>query len=470
MTGPLPPLAFIDVETTGLDPAVDRIAEIGVVLVDGSACSEWSCLLALGAARLTEVRDAGAAEPERAPAFMEIASELAARLSGRLLVAHNARFDYAFLKAEYQRCGRVFEADVLCSLALSRRLYPEQRRHDLDSLQLRHGLEVDVRHRALPDARLLARYWQVMLREHPPGTIADAIVAVREAPTLPPQLDPALLARLPDASGMYAFHGDDGAVLHAGVGGNLRLQVTRYFRIDRVSPAALSLACRVRDITWRVAAGSIGARLQLAAFERVALPSTRVARRCELLSWTFAPDASPCVTLVAASALPAAGEERFGFFTSERKAHNALRRLTTRLGLPDELPARRRTKAASGHVVATPAHEDAPQRLRRIMRIYDAMREWRVARWPYEGPVGVREHRELHVFDQWCHLGTARDASEVPEILASGPRVFDHTVYDLLTRVFARIPAHRVVRLARDGPREATRGDAWQRHPVADDA
>jgi DNA polymerase III subunit epsilon len=470
MTRPLPPLAFIDVETTGLDPAVDRIAEIGVVLVDGGASAEWSCLLALGAARLAEVRVAGAAEPERAPSFTEIASELAARLSGRLLVAHNARFDYAFLKAEYQRSGRVFEADVLCSLALSRRLYPQQRRHDLDSLQLRHALPVDVRHRALPDARLLARYWQVMLREHPPDAVAEAIVAVREAPTLPPQLDPSLLARLPDAPGMYAFHGDGAAVLHAGVGGNLRLQVTRYFRIDRASPAALSVACRVRDITWRVTAGPIGARLQLAAFERVAQPSTRVARRCDLVSWTFAPDASPCVALVPASAPPAAGEERFGFFTSERKAHNALRRLTTRLGLPDELPARRTIKAATGHVVAVPAREEAPQRLRRVMRIYDAMREWRIARWPYEGPVGVRERRQLHVFDEWCHLGTARDASEVPEILASGPRVFDRMVYDLLTRVLARIPAHRIVRLARADLRDVTREDDWQRHPVADDA
>ena len=84
-----------------------------------------------------------------------------ARLAGRLLIAHNARFDYGFLKAEFGRVGIEFHPDVLCSLMLSRRLYAQLAHHDLDSLIEHHALEAEVRHRALHDARLIWQFWQL---------------------------------------------------------------------------------------------------------------------------------------------------------------------------------------------------------------------------------------------------------------------------------------------------------------------
>ena len=160
----LPPLAFVDVETTGVDPRENRITEIGV---DHGRRRR--------ASRMDD-RDqsidppAGAARPRRmgsptrcgcaAPRFKDIAAELAARLAGRLFIAHNARFDYGFLKAEFGRAGIDFHPDVLCSLMLSRKLYSQFAHHDLDSLIEHHALEAEVRHRALHDARLIWQFWQ----------------------------------------------------------------------------------------------------------------------------------------------------------------------------------------------------------------------------------------------------------------------------------------------------------------------
>jgi DNA polymerase-3 subunit epsilon len=146
----LPPLAFVDVETTGVDPRVNRITEVGVVtrrrpsgsrVVDGDQPTDSTTGTARGGAR-----DHRRMRSE-APRFKDIAAELARSLEGRLLIAHNARFDHGFLKAEFDRAGIAFAPKVLCSLMLSRKLYPKLASHDLDSLMESHALTAPVRHR-----------------------------------------------------------------------------------------------------------------------------------------------------------------------------------------------------------------------------------------------------------------------------------------------------------------------------------
>jgi DNA polymerase-3 subunit epsilon len=104
----LPPLAFVDVETTGVDPRVNRITEVGVVTVDGGRVREWSTVINPLTRR--QERPVGANEitdemRSEAPRFKDIAAELARSLDGRLLIAHNVRFDHGFLKAEFDRAA-----------------------------------------------------------------------------------------------------------------------------------------------------------------------------------------------------------------------------------------------------------------------------------------------------------------------------------------------------------------------------
>src|SRR6478735_8080650 len=101
------PLAFVDIETTGPSPTQNRVAEIGVVTVDADRVERWSTLIKTPRRReLDSAIDSPLVdEHERAPAFADIAPELATRLSGRLFIAHNARFDYSFLRAEFERAG-----------------------------------------------------------------------------------------------------------------------------------------------------------------------------------------------------------------------------------------------------------------------------------------------------------------------------------------------------------------------------
>jgi DNA polymerase-3 subunit epsilon len=163
------PLAIVDLETTGAHPARDRVTEIAVVEVrDGDVVCEWSTLVNPGTRippaiqALTGITNAMVAD---APAFEDLAPDLFERLAGRVFVAHNARFDYGFLRHAFERAGLRFQARMLCTVKLSRRLYPGHRHHNLDSLIDRHGLRCPARHRALGDARAVWQFLRVAAEE-----------------------------------------------------------------------------------------------------------------------------------------------------------------------------------------------------------------------------------------------------------------------------------------------------------------
>ncbi|HVJ10996.1 MAG TPA: 3'-5' exonuclease, partial [Burkholderiales bacterium] len=156
-------LAIVDVETTGTDPASDRISEIALLEIDDFALTaRWSTLVNPGRTMPGPIQALTGITQEMvaaAPRFADLAAELHERLAGRVFVAHNARFDYGFLRREFDRAGIKYQAKTLCSVRLSRRLYPGEAGHDLDSLIGRHGLACAARHRAAPDAEAV---WQFL--------------------------------------------------------------------------------------------------------------------------------------------------------------------------------------------------------------------------------------------------------------------------------------------------------------------
>ena len=159
--------AVVDVETTGMRArGGDRITEIAVVHLDGtSAHVAFESLINPGRPipnfieRLTGITDAMVAH---APLFEDVADQVVAALAGRVFVAHNARFDWAFVSAELAR-AQDFELRTpkLCTVRLCRRLVPELERRSLDSVMYFFGLETDRRHRAAGDAEVTA---QALLR------------------------------------------------------------------------------------------------------------------------------------------------------------------------------------------------------------------------------------------------------------------------------------------------------------------
>lgn len=158
--------AVIDVETTGLSPQGDRILELAILRTDrsGQVLDEWVRRFdPQGPVGATHIHGITQADVTGAPVFAEVIPELNARLAGFAMVAHNARFDLAFLGAEFARAGWALPLlPSLCTLDASRFYLPDLDRRRLPDCCFASGIQLLDAHSAMGDARatatLLASY------------------------------------------------------------------------------------------------------------------------------------------------------------------------------------------------------------------------------------------------------------------------------------------------------------------------
>ncbi|MGB4672417.1 MAG: exonuclease domain-containing protein [Azovibrio sp.] len=440
-------LAFVDLETTGTNPLTDRITEIGMVLMDGEQEESWSSLVNPGVEispfieQLTGISNAMVAT---APTFAELADPLFARLQGRLFIAHNARFDYGFLKQEFARSGLRFQADTLCTVKLSRQLFPEHQKHNLDALMQRHGLTAPCRHRALADASLIHQFWQTLQAEPGPAAIAAAMKNQISQTRLPPHLEARAVEALPEAAGVYSFFGTDDQALHVGRAKNLRKQVFSHF----TSPRNLRMHQEIRRLDWQECPGDIGARLLEDRLVKTLQPLHNRPRKSSSVLLTWRLDdlgegrLKPC--LVEAHAQDFTLDTPcYGLFKSPREALEILRALATEQGLCDTLLGLEQTapgkpccgitaKRCKGACIGreTPAQHS--------MRLIGALIRHKLQPWPYNGPALLREGDEAHLVDAWRYLGSIRDTSDLPSLLNTSRPAFDQDIYRLLVRQLGR--------------------------------
>src|SRR3990170_3818236 len=260
------PLAIVDLETTGAHPVHDRVSEVAVIEVEaGAVKDEWStlvnpeCAIPAAIQALTGISNDMVAG---APTFGRFAGDLYERLEGRVLVAHNARFDYGFLRQEFSRAGLQFRAKTLCTVKLSRRLYPEHARHNLDSLIRRHGIACRARHRALGDAEAVWQFLRLAAADHGDEVLAVAARQAAKSATLPAHIDRAAVDAIPEAPGVYLVYGEGGAPLYVGKSVAMRSRVLSHFADGMRSPREMQLAREARRIDWQRTAGELGALLR----------------------------------------------------------------------------------------------------------------------------------------------------------------------------------------------------------------
>ncbi|MGW4428066.1 TerD family protein [Streptomyces tendae] len=161
--------ALVDVETSGLVPRRDRVLSVAVVTLgaDGEQTGEFSTLLNPGCdPGPVHVHGLTAERLRGAPAFEQEAGRIGALLEGRVLVAHNAQFDYDFLAHEFARARlQLPVARRLCTLALNRRVDPPTDDLKLGTLAAHYGVPQLKAHDALDDTRVLAGVLRASLRE-----------------------------------------------------------------------------------------------------------------------------------------------------------------------------------------------------------------------------------------------------------------------------------------------------------------
>jgi DNA polymerase III subunit epsilon len=283
----LPCYVMLDLETTGGNPAIDRITEIAAVRVEhGVEVDRWTTLVNPGVPippfieNLTGISDAMV---DSAPRFKDVADRLLALLDGAVFVAHNVRFDHGFVLHELGRLGRPFKINTLCTVRLSRKLYPQHKSHGLDALLQRHGLHTQARHRAMGDVDVVLQWLNIAQSELGTERMAqEAASLLQGSASLPPLLETPV-ADMPDTPGVYLFYGDAPVPLYIGKSVNLRSRVLAHFQSASKLARDQRIAQAVRRVEWRETAGELGARLLEAQLVRQLKPTlNRKPRRANL--------------------------------------------------------------------------------------------------------------------------------------------------------------------------------------------
>jgi DNA polymerase-3 subunit epsilon len=456
------PLAFVDLETTGGDARHDRIIEVGIVELDADgAAREWSTLvhpgrrIPAGIEAFTGISNEMVAD---APPFAAIIGEVERRLAGRLFVAHNARFDYGFLRQEFLRLGRRLRSHVLCTVKLSRLLSPRDARHNLDAVMERFGLATEARHRALGDARVLYDLWQVLRAVRSAAELESAVALLTQQTVLPPQLPAELAEELPEGPGVYRFCGEQDAVLYIGKARSIRSRVLGHFATASGGGKDAKLAKLVRRVEWTETAGDFGAQLLEARLVKSERPVFN--RRLRAAEDLYAIELSSEVGWLTARvcALPSTGEggaDRYGVFRRRGDAERALKEIIQ----GHQLCARRLGRETGegscfgyqlgrcrGACVGLESAE------RHNLRLQLALAALRIAAWPFAGAIAVTErdasgNATAHLFDRWSYLGSADDDEAARRLVGRGERRFDPDIYRVLRRYLAHAPRNTVTEL-----------------------
>jgi DNA polymerase III subunit epsilon len=453
-------LVFVDLETTGGNAAYHRITEVGIVRVAaGVTVEEWStlvhpeCLIPDYIESFTGITNEMVAA---APRFADLAPLVREKLGSArekalpVFVAHNARFDYAFLRAEFRRAQIPFSAKVLCTVKLSRRLFPEHLKHNLDAVMQRHQLECSARHRALGDARVIRDFWVKMIKEIPESLLAKATQEALGRHKLPAHLPADLEDELPEGPGIYRMYGADGEPLYVGRSASLRPSILGHFT-ERGGSREQRLSARVRRIDWIETAGALGASLREIEALRALRPLHNRAAKAASEGFTMRIEAGHGRARIASIAEVDCSrlDECFGVFHSAKDARKALSDIAAARALCPKVLG---LEESDGSCVAYQLGKcrgactgKEPLALHAV-RVHMALASLKLKDWPFPGRIALRERdmmggAELHVFDRWSYLGSARSEEELQALAsAEPPPAFDAQVYRILARYLAAHP------------------------------
>jgi DNA polymerase-3 subunit epsilon len=225
--------AIVDIETTGGYAENHRVTEIAIYHHDGIQVTDHYRTLINPGRKIpqfiTGLTGITYEMVKEAPSFESVATELHGWLKDRVFVAHNAHFDYSFLKKEFETTGISWNAKKLCTVRLSRKIIPGLRSYGLGTLAQSLGVIITDRHRAGGDAQATAAIFDLLLKRDADGVIARALKRNSGETILPPNLPREEFEKLPAKAGVYYFHDARGNVIYVGKAINIKKRIAGHF-------------------------------------------------------------------------------------------------------------------------------------------------------------------------------------------------------------------------------------------------
>jgi DNA polymerase-3 subunit epsilon len=249
--------AILDIETTGLSPAREKITEIAIFLHDGKQIvDQYSTLIDPEkkiSYRITQLTGISNPMVENAPRFYEVAKKMVEMTEGTVVVGHNVRFDYGFLRQEFLRLGFDFQRQTLDTVKLSRKLIPGQPSYSLGKLCQSLGINNLSRHRAAGDALATVQLFELLLSLDPD------IGKVRQK-SVTRDINRSLTENLPRKTGVYYFYDKAGEIIYVGKSVNIRERVLSHLN-NNLDKKELEMKSRLHEVRFQVTGSELVALL-----------------------------------------------------------------------------------------------------------------------------------------------------------------------------------------------------------------
>ncbi len=487
-------IAFVDLETTGARFQFDRVIEVGIVRVENNQIVKTFNQL-LNPQRhlppeITHLTGITAQDLERKPTFQDVKQQVFDLIDGCLFVAHNARFDYGFLKYEFSLEHIQFSPKQCCTVKLSRHLFPTHRHHNLDAVMRRLQLVCENRHRALDDAHLLYQFYTKIQTMFPQNVMETAIDIVMKKPSLPPKLKMEDIDILPEQPGVYIFYGSDERSdgdrlrakrdrggkdetkktnyklqitnntaqipLYIGKSKNIKDRVLSHFSADIHNSAEMKIAQQIERIETIVTAGELGALFVESQLIKTMLPiyNRMLRQQRELVALTSATDAFgyPTVKMKILETIdPNLLPSFIGFFRSRKQAKDYLARMVKEYQLCDKLLGIEKTNTGCFSYrlgICKGACVQKEPALKYMIRFLSAFSSLKIKPWPFRGPIAIEEYnpvsekKEYFIVDKWCYIGSVLFSGDLSNESLKRDIHFDLDTYKILTR-FLKNPQNR---------------------------
>ncbi|MES2419284.1 MAG: exonuclease domain-containing protein [Bacteroidota bacterium] len=231
--------AIVDIETTGGHAANHGITEIAIHIHDGITVTErYETLvnphqyIPTAIQSLTGITNDMV---ENAPTFSSIAKTIYELLQDKIFVAHNVNFDYSFVHHHLATCGYTLNVKKLCTVRLSRKLFPGLASYSLGKLCNALAIPLYNQHRAGGDTTATALLLSRLLAKDTEGIISDTLKRSSKEQVLPPNLQRAAIDKLPQTPGVYYFKDQKGKVIYVGKAKNLKKRVCSHFNGNNIS-------------------------------------------------------------------------------------------------------------------------------------------------------------------------------------------------------------------------------------------
>jgi DNA polymerase-3 subunit epsilon len=258
--------AIIDIETTGGSARLEKITEIAVYLHDGNQITGEFVSLVNPERNIpyfiTNLTGITNEMVEKAPRFYEIARKIIELTEGRTFVAHNARFDYSFIREEYKSLGFNFKRNILDTVALSRKLMPGHKSYSLGNICKDLNISINGRHRAAGDALATVRLLELLIEKDITinGGRSSLLKNTRVA-KLNPKLDVNKIERIPEEPGVYYFYNEKGDLIYIGKSRNLQQRIATHLSNNSTN-RAMEMRDLIADIDWETTGSELIALLK----------------------------------------------------------------------------------------------------------------------------------------------------------------------------------------------------------------